>query len=105
MNAAVRVGRDVRCNRTPPRQRPLGCPRRPEHDEVDVIGAREVEERAAGVGAFDDVQRNPRRGKAEGLDPMAKAHLVLEMPTGPGIQRVGAFAQRRRFHDRDAHQA
>ena len=105
MDAAVRVGGDVRGNRTPPRKGALGRSRRAEDDEIDVIGSREIEERAAGIGALDNVQRNPRRWKSERFHPMAQAHFVLEMPSRRGIAIIGTLTQRRSFHDRYAHQA
>jgi hypothetical protein len=43
IDTAVRVGRDDRCDRAPPRQTALGGFRRAEDDEIDVIGSREIE--------------------------------------------------------------
>ena len=47
MYAAVRVGRDTRGNRTPPCKSTLGRSRCAEDNEIDVVGSREIEERAA----------------------------------------------------------
>ena len=70
-----------------------------------MIDAREIEKRAGGISAFDNVQRSPRQWKPDRFYPVAKAHLVLEMPSRPGIKITVALTRQRCFHDRYAHQA
>jgi len=103
VDAAVCVRSDARGDGTPPGKRSLRYPRCSQHNEIDVVYACQFEQRAAGICAFDHMQRDPGRWKAERFHPLAKAHLVLEMPSGCGIQ-ITRSAYRRRSHHGYAHQ-
>ena len=92
----MRIGGDVRGNRTPPRKGALGRSRRAEDDEIDVIGSREIEERAANevllirgvaIAPPGTTVRNPSFDvtPAELITGIVTEEGVIRAPFGPGL--------------------
>src|SRR5512138_916495 len=59
MNAAMRVRGDAGGDGSPPCQRVLPGTRGTEHDEIDIVAARELEQSTRRMQRLDDVQRKP----------------------------------------------